>query len=183
MRETEVHMKIVTRLLVVAFAVLALGAPAAAASATTTTGAAKAASPSAALDGLPANWVALGSGCFFTSDAQDYLCYEVKHGASSPAVVDFRLQGARACLWAKTLVMPDGLGSQWDIDIDPSRGVFANQNGLWAQQVQNGQHLSLWKAGFWGFKYKVLEIGDLGALAGGDKVVFTWLRDSASCHE
>ena|SRR5689334_6478289 len=176
-------MKIFTRLLVAALTTLAIVAPAAAASATTTAGAGQAARPSAALDGLPANWVALGSGCFFTSDAQDYLCYEVKHGVSNPAVVDFRLQGVRACLWAKTLVMPDGEGSQWDINIDPSRGVFANQNGLWAHQVGKGQHLSLWKAGFWGIKYEVLQIGDLGALVGGDKVTFTWLRDSASCHE
>jgi hypothetical protein len=134
-------------------------------------------------DGLPADWVNRGSGCFYTADPTDYLCYVVQHGGAAPAVVDFRLQGQRACLWQKTLFMPDGEGNQWPIYINPSAGVFANQNGLWAFQVHNHQHLSLWKAGFFGVMYKVLEIGDLDALTGGDLVTFTWLRDSASCHE
>jgi hypothetical protein len=191
-------MKSINRLAVVAIAGLAFTAPAASAMAAppaghgdassartvaATTAADRPVSRFAALDGLPSDWVSHGSACFYTADPQDHLCYEVRHGATNPAVVDFRLEGARACLWAKTLVMPDGEGNQWDIDIDPSRGVFANQNGLWAHQVRNGQHLSFWKAGFLGFKYKVLEVGDLGDLVGGDVVVFRWLRDSGSCHD
>jgi hypothetical protein len=131
--------------------------------------------------GLPSDWVQKGSGYFRTADSQDLLHYEVVLNAASPAVVDFRLQGYDRCLWGKTLVMPDGLGSSWDIHIDPSRGVYEDQNGLWAHQVHNGQHLQLWKAGTLGFQYKVLEIGDLGALQPGTRVVFTWLKDSSSC--
>lgn len=131
--------------------------------------------------GLPPDWVSKGSGFFRTSDPQDLLYYEVQLNVTSPAVVDFRLQAYDRCLWSKTLVMPDGLGSSWPIRINPSRGRFADQNGLWAHQVGNGQRLELWKAGFLGWEYKVLDIGDLGALQPGTRVVFTWLKDSATC--
>jgi hypothetical protein len=132
-------------------------------------------------EGLPSNWVARGSGQFGTSDPQDLLSYRIYPNAVSPSIVTFRLQAVRRCIWAKTLVMPDGLGSRWDLNIDPTRGRFSTENSLWAQQVQNGQNLELWKAGFLGFKYKVLDIGDLNAIPPGSKVVFTWLRDSGSC--
>ena len=141
-------------------------------------GVARAAPPT---QGLPANWVALGSGQFETADPVDLLEYRVELNAVDPAVVEFRLESFRRCHWGKTLVMPDGLGSQWDINIGPSRGTFAASNGLWAQQVKNGQSLQLWKAGWWGFKYKVLDIGNLGAIPPGSRVVFTWLRDSGNC--
>ena len=131
--------------------------------------------------GLPPDWVTRGSGYFRTSDPQDLLHYEIQLNVVPSAVVEFRLQGYDRCLWGKTLVMPDGLGSSWPIRINPSRGRFEDGNGLWAQQVGNGQRLELWKAGFLGWEYPVLDIGDLGALPPGSRVVITWLEDSATC--
>jgi hypothetical protein len=137
--------------------------------------------PRSPTDGLPSDWVSRGSGQFETSDPQDLLSYQVEIGAVDQSVVEFRLQATRRCLWGKTLVMPDGKGSSWDININPAAGRFSATNGLWAHQVRNGQNLELWKAGTFGIYYKVLEIGDLGALPAGSRVVFTWLRDSWSC--
>lgn len=131
--------------------------------------------------GLPHDWVQRGSGYFRGSDRQDLLHYQVQLNAVAPNAVEFRLEGHDRCLWGKTLVMPDGEGSSWDIHMDPSQGVFDAQNGLWAHQVHNGQRLKLWKAGFLGFYYKVIEIGDLGALQPGTRVVFTWIKDSDTC--
>lgn len=66
---------------------------------------------------------------------------------------------------------------QWDIAIDPSQGTFADSNGLWADQVRNGQSLSLWKAKTFGGMTWVLDIGHLAPLPAGSRAVFNWLND------
>jgi hypothetical protein len=132
---------------------------------------------------LPDDWVRRGSGEFGTSDAQDLLEYRIDHGAVGAEVVQFKLEANLRCIWAKTLVMRDGGGSQWDISINPAAGKYSDSNALWAHQVHNGQVFDLWKAGFLGFPYKVLEFGDLGDLQPGDRVIFTWRRDSGGCGE
>jgi hypothetical protein len=131
--------------------------------------------------GLPIDWVVRGSGQFETSDPVDLLEYQVVSNAVPQSVVEFRLESSKRCHWGKTLVMPDGQGRSWPIHIDPSRGIFSASDSLWAGQVHNGQHLELWKAGFLGFEYHVLDIGDLGPIQPGSRVVFTWLRDSRTC--
>jgi hypothetical protein len=138
----------------------------------------KVASPT---QGLPSDWVVRGSGQFETSDPVDLLEYRVVENVVSSAVVGFRLESGKRCHWGKTLIMPDGQGSQWPIHIDPSRGTFSDEDYLWANQVHNGQSLELWKAGTFGIGYRVLDIGSLGALKPGSLVVFTWLKDSGSC--
>jgi hypothetical protein len=110
----------------------------------------------------------------------DLICYRVEPASVAPNIVTFRLDGARPCLWGKTVVLRDGLGGSWDINIDPSQGLSRAENGLYADQVHNGQQLSLWKADGIGGKH-VLDIGNLSYLQGGTRVVFTWHQDSAAC--
>ena len=127
--------------------------------------------------GVPEKWVALGRGQFSTNDAADLLEWEIQSNAVGMDVVEFQLEASTPALWRKVLVMPDGQGSRWDIVIDPSQGTFSARNGLWANQVQNGQRLELWKAKTLGFMSQVLSIGNLGALQPGTRVVFRWLQD------
>jgi hypothetical protein len=131
--------------------------------------------------GLPSDWVSRGSGQFETSDPQDLLEYRIELNAVRPEIVEFRLEADKRCIWWKRLVMPDGLGNSWNIDIDPTAGEFADSNALWSPQVHNGQRLELWKAGVLGFPYRVLYIGDLDPIPPGSRVVITWLRDSGTC--
>lgn len=127
--------------------------------------------------GVDADWVARGSGEFRTEDAPDLLSYEVQQGAVGGDIVEFRLEAADPNMWRKVLVLRDGLGSQWDIAIDPSQGSFSATNSLWADQVRNGQALSLWKAKEFGIMTWVLDIRGLEALAPASSVVFRWLQD------
>ncbi|WP_192809803.1 hypothetical protein [Actinomadura rudentiformis] len=53
------------------------------------------------------------------------------------------------------------------------RGVASNT--LWADQVRNGQVLSLWKAKQFKLMFWVLDIGHLDGLLPGTRAVFTWL--------
>ncbi len=68
------------------------------------------------------------------------------------------------------------VGSQWEIRAQ-GRGASAN-NGLYADQVRNGQVLTFCKPmppfAIW---YDVIQIGFLGDLDAGDRVVFTWRID------
>lgn len=126
--------------------------------------------------GLPVDWVSKGSGQFATEDG-DRLTYQVHPDTVANDVVVFRLEAVNRKMWRKTLVMRDGEGSQWDIVIDPSAGVFSAENGLWAHQVKNGQNFSFWKNKQFGINIWVLDIANLEALQGGSTVVFTWLHD------
>ena len=127
--------------------------------------------------GIPANWVRRGSGTFNTEDAGDLVSFDVLRGAVGGDVVEFELRASWPQMLRKVLVLRDGLGSQWDIIIDPSNGVFSASNGLWADQAHNGQRLSLWKAKELGLMTWVLDIAPLDELPGGSRAVFTWWRD------
>jgi hypothetical protein len=104
------------------------------------------------------NWVAASNVQFKTEDAADLIDYRIELNAVSPAVVEFALESGNPAMWRKVLVMPDGLGSQWDITIDPSQGVSHAQNDLWADQVRNGQRLEFWKAKAMGVNSWVLDL-------------------------
>src|SRR5688572_26385976 len=75
----------------------------------------------------------------------------------------------------KVIVMPDGVGSAWEIKAQ-GRGGSAS-NGLWADQVKNGQVLTFRKPKGFGVWWNVIEIGFLGDLDPGDRAVFIWRRD------
>jgi hypothetical protein len=139
---------------------------------------------SASASVLPPDWATKSSGYFTTSDRYDSLQYRIEPNAVDASTVQFRLEGGsywNRCLWRKTLVMPDGQGSEWPLTIDPSNANYSATNSLWAWQVHNGQELRLYKAGFLGFDRYVGGIGDLNNIAPGSRVVFRWLHDSGSC--
>jgi len=118
----------------------------------------------------------LPSGFFGTEDDADLIGYVVQKNAVPPQVVEFTLIiGNTSSGWAKAIIMPDGLGSQWEIRAQ-GRGASAT-NGLWADQVHNGQVLTFRKPKFLGIWTDVIQIGFLGDLDPGDRVVFTWRRD------
>jgi hypothetical protein len=127
--------------------------------------------------GIPASWVERGFGTFFTEDSGDLVSYNVQRNVVSTDVVEFRLEAESSRMWRKVLVLRDGLGSQWDITIDPSQGTYSATNGLWADQVRNGQSLSLWKAKEFAINAWVLDIGHLGGLSAGSRAVFKWWKD------
>jgi len=127
--------------------------------------------------GIPANWFERGFGTFFTEDAGDLISYNVQRNVVGTDVVEFRLEATSSSMWRKVLVLRDGFGGQWNIAIDPSQGTYSATNGLWADQVRNGQSLSLWKAKELTIMAWVLDIGHLGALPAGSRAVFTWWKD------
>jgi len=126
--------------------------------------------------GLPATWVDQGAGMFTTEDRGDLLSWRIVNGAVGTDSVEFQLSADDPYMWKKVLVMRDGLGSQWDITIDPSKGTLSAANGLWAHQVDNGQVCSLWKAKEWGLMFWVLDVGGLQAMRPGDRAEFRWLK-------
>jgi hypothetical protein len=127
--------------------------------------------------GLPQDWAGQPSGAFKTNDLADLLKYEIQPHAVSDDIVEFQLQAYDTKMWRKVLVMRDGLGSQWDIPIDPSQGTASSSNTLWADQVKNGQDLSLWKAKEFGIMTWVLDIGHLENVPPGARVTFEWVED------
>ncbi|MFF0738797.1 hypothetical protein ACFYVL_00160 [Streptomyces sp. NPDC004111] len=126
--------------------------------------------------GLGEGWADLPNGTFATEDPADLIDYRVEKKAVSDAVVEFTLFiGHTSSGWAKAIIMPDGLGSQWEIRAQ-GRGASAS-NGLWAHQVKHGQVLTFRKPKGFGIWHDVIQIGFLGALDPGDRVVFTWRHD------
>lgn len=126
--------------------------------------------------GLPPDWVAQGAGQFRTEDRADLLSWTVEHHAVGTDAVEFRLVADDPAMWRKVLVLRDGTGGQWDLAVDPSQGVYSATDGLWADQVHNGQVCSLWKAGEFGLMFWVQDIGYLDTLQPGDRAVFHWLE-------
>lgn len=127
--------------------------------------------------GLSDDWATIPSGMFQTEDSADRLEYQIQQNAVSADIVEFSLQSSVRGMWRKVLVLRDGLGSQWDIAIDPSQGTSSASNSLWAAQVRNNQALSLWKAKTFGIMTWVLDIQNLSPIAPGSRVTFTWLKD------
>jgi hypothetical protein len=126
--------------------------------------------------GLGAGWALVNQGQFRTEDSADLVTYQVENGAVGADVVEFRLViGNNSSGWAKVIIMPDGQGSRWEIKAE-GRGNSA-QNGLWANQVNNGQSLTFRKPKAFGIWYSVVDIGYLNDLRGGDRVTFVWEQD------
>jgi hypothetical protein len=121
-------------------------------------------------------WSDRNTGTIYTEDGADVINWTIGRGAVDPQVVEFRLElDPGSTGWRKAINMPDGLGSSWDIVAD-GRGASAS-NGLWADQVHNGQVLTFRKAKFLGIMWDVLTMGDLDGLGAGDQVTFRWMKD------
>lgn len=129
--------------------------------------------------GLPAEWTTRSSGELRTNDRADLIRYDITPNAVANDIVDFRLVAfpSTSHMWRKVLVLRDGQGGQWDISVDPSQGTTAQSNALWADQVKNGQVLSLWKAKEFGIMTWVLDIGTLDGLPAGSRLTLEWIKD------
>jgi hypothetical protein len=91
-----------------------------------------------------------------------------------PQTVVFRLSNQCPNGWEKAFVLRDGLGSQWFVR---APGFSQAQEGLWADQVHNGQPLTFWKPKFWGQWTEIFSVTDLDKLGPGSVVTFTWVKD------
>ena len=123
-------------------------------------------------------WSDRDSGSFGTSDPADIIDYTIERSVLPSDSVQFFLQLMGNVTWKKVLNLPDGLGNSWDIVVEGAGDT--DGNGLWANQIYNGQELTFSKATFLGAVAPVLRIGDLGGLRGGDKVTFRWVSDTSA---
>jgi hypothetical protein len=127
--------------------------------------------------GAGPDWATQPTGQLCTNDPADIVDYRIDHAAVGADVVEFVLViGPNSSGWDKSLFMPDGEGSEWELKATGGHGGQAS-NGLWAHQVHNGQQLRFHKPKELGIWRQVLSLGGLQHLAGGDRCTFTWLRD------
>jgi hypothetical protein len=94
--------------------------------------------------------------------------------SGDPNTVVFRLRNECPSRWDKGLVLRDGLGGEWFLKATPFNQA---ENGLWADQVRNGQPLTFWKPKFLGAWAEIFSISHLERLAPGAVVTFTWKQD------
>jgi hypothetical protein len=119
------------------------------------------------------NWVSTQNGTFVSAGG-DRINYLVESGVEGLAVVIFRLVNQTQSGWDKTFILRDGEGSQWEV---PSTVARFGQEGLYANQVLNGQQITFRKPSFFGIWINVISVGGLAALQGGDRATFTWVQD------
>jgi hypothetical protein len=119
------------------------------------------------------NWVSTQNGTFVSSGG-DRINYLVENGVEDQAVVIFRLVNQTQSGWDKTFILRDGEGSQWEV---PATVARFGQEGLYREQVLNGQQITFRKPSFFGIWINVISVGGLAALQGGDRATFTWVQD------
>ena len=107
------------------------------------------------------------------SSEGDVIETHIEYGGD-PDVVVFRLNNQSPQGWAKAMVLRDGLGGQWWIE---AKGFSQAENGLYSQQLQNGQQLTFWKPKFLGQWSEIFSVGGLEKIAPGATVTFTWRND------
>jgi len=106
---------------------------------------------------------------------RDIIKTHLDHGALATDEVEFVLRNHSASGWAKGYILRDGEGSEWT---EIAHGGQEVRNGLWYHQTKNGQNLTLIKAKIWGTLTPIIHLDELDRLQRGDRVTFTWLRDS-----
>jgi len=107
------------------------------------------------------------------SSEGDNIQTHIDH-SGDPKTVVFRLSNQSPQGWSKAFVLRDGLGSQWWVE---AKGFSQAENGLWADQVHNGQPITFWKPKFLGQWTEIFSISHLDQLTPGSIVTFTWSKD------
>jgi hypothetical protein len=118
------------------------------------------------------NWSAADDAVIGSTEG-DVIETHIDHGGD-PNTVVFRLNNQSPEGWDKALVLRDGLGGQWWIQ---AKGFGQAENGLWADQVRNGQPIDFWKPKFLGQWTDIFSVRGLERLAPGSVVTFTWKND------
>jgi hypothetical protein len=127
--------------------------------------------------GAPLHWSEKDFGTIMTSD-HDIINYRIEKNAVDIQEVHFVLELGNGITWWKAINMPDGGGSDWDIECQD--GIRTAGNGLWADQVRNGQSLTFKKAKEFGrhqTNNEGYKLSNLEHLLPGSRVVFTWIQD------
>jgi hypothetical protein len=117
------------------------------------------------------------TGSYVTWD-NDKIDYVIEPNVVTSDVVEFRLCLGEGLTWEKRLNLPDGLGNSWNLIVKDNERC--DTEGLWANQVSNGQVLSFSKEKGIILGMKVvyaISLRDLGDLRGGSRVTFTWVKD------
>jgi hypothetical protein len=123
--------------------------------------------------GLPPDWATRNEGTL-TGAGGDTVQYHIDRAAGDPNVVVFRLRNECQSGWDKAFVLRDGQGGEWVV---LAHGFSQAENGLYANQVHNGQSFTFRKPGFLGVWHDVFSIGGLDPLNGGGVVTYIWIRD------
>jgi hypothetical protein len=105
----------------------------------------------------------------------DHIQATITEHAVANDIVDFVLEAGPNVNWWKALRVPDGEDDSWLIHTEDDRRH--DSVDLWAHQVHNGQELIFHKAKEFGSHKVAYRLGDLGRLAPGTRVTFTWLAD------
>lgn len=119
-----------------------------------------------------ADWSANGDDVIGSTEG-DVIETHIDNGGD-PKTVVFRLNNQAPSGWDKALMLRDGLGSQFWIQ---AKGFSQAENGLWADQVRNGQPVNFWKPKFLGQWADIFAVYGLERLQPGSVVTFTWKKD------
>jgi len=107
------------------------------------------------------------------SSEGDVIQTHIDH-TGDPKTVVFRLSNQSPEGWDKAFVLRDGLGGEWWVQ---AKGYNQAENGLWADQVHNGQPISFWKPKFLNAWTEIFSVSHLERLMPGSIVTFTWTKD------
>jgi len=118
------------------------------------------------------NWSARDDDVIGSSEG-DVIETHIDNGGD-PKTVVFRLNNQSPEGWDKALVLRDGLGGQFWVQ---AKGFSQAENGLWADQVGNGQPIDFWKPKFGGIWTDIFAVRGLERLQPGSIVTFTWKND------
>jgi hypothetical protein len=103
----------------------------------------------------------------------DLIATQIADGGD-PKTVVFRLVNQTSLCWNKAIVLRDGTGGEFWIE---AHGCGTAENGLWSEQVKNGQVITFWKPKFAGQWQPIFNLGGLERLQPGSVVTFTWKSD------
>jgi hypothetical protein len=107
------------------------------------------------------------------SSEGDVIETHIDHNGD-PKTVVFRLNNQSPEGWDKAIVLRDGLGNEFWVQ---AKGFSQAENGLWADQVRNGQPINFWKPKFLGQWTDIFALRGLEQLQPGSVVTFTWTKD------
>lgn len=127
------------------------------------------------------DWATKDDGVF-VSPGSDVVAWRIERGAIDPGVAVFRLEnrvpegwppGTKA--WDKAFILRDGLGGEWAVEAGANSDA---ENGLYADQLTNGQSFTFRKPGLAGIWIDAFYIRGIENVEGGDRVTFTWVKDT-----
>lgn len=112
----------------------------------------------------------------------DEVTYTIQRGATgNPDVALFRLENRvptgwppGTVPWNEAFILRDGNGGEWVVE---AVGRGDAENGLYTDQLDNGQTFSFRKPGVLGVWVTAFEISGIEGVKGGDRVTFTWVKD------